>query len=88
MRLFLSVAILLVGCSALPPAPPAPPEVQTEQTFSDCELACQNMAELGCDIAEPDEDGSTCVEICDWTQEQGLVDLEPELLAEATECPD
>ena len=55
--------------------------------MSDCARACLRMSELNCPEAEPDEEGTTCVEICEETQAAGLIDLEPEKIAESDSCP-
>jgi hypothetical protein len=74
MRLF--VAILLVGgCVPVAPTSEAP-----------CAQACENMERLGCEEAQPDEEGATCVQVCEAVEEGGEFSLNPECRAEKTSC--
>lgn len=61
------------------------PETPTESAA--CGTACAHWEKLGCEVAEPDSEGNTCVFICEETQKAGLIDLEPEKAEESETCP-
>lgn len=81
----LLVAIFVSSCSIMCESPAA--QVPTEHLISDCEAACNRLQDLGCEEGEPDEDGASCLVICEETQAAGLVDLEPEKIAASESCP-
>jgi len=81
MKLAIALAATLASCSG------SSQTANTHET-SACETACEHWSNLGCDIAEPDEDGNGCVLICKETQEGGLIDLEPEKATESDTCPE
>jgi|WetSurMetagenome_2_1015567.scaffolds.fasta_scaffold713134_2 hypothetical protein len=68
----LLLTIALVGC-ATPPAP-AP----TDPTS--CRDACSNLAKLGC----PEGLAANCESTCKRASDEGLTDLRPSCLREAT----
>ena len=71
----------LLACEVLPaPTPPKPEPTP-------CERACAHWERLGCEVAEPDEEGNSCTFICEETQKGGLIDLKPELAEESQSCP-
>lgn len=81
MKTAILVIALAESCStSVPPENPQPEQ-------SACERACLRMEELGCEEAQPDEDGTSCAVICEETQKAGLIDLEPEKIAESDSCP-
>lgn len=50
-----------------------------------CPAACEHLRELGCEEGEPLEDGTTCEQFCEQTQEQGHA-LRPSCVATITTC--
>lgn len=64
----LTLALLALGaqCDLRPtPAPsPAPDVYAPPVPPADCERACNRLAELGCEEAEPTDGGASCAEVC------------------------
>lgn len=69
-------SFLLFSCMA--------PEMTPE--LSACDRACRRMEVLGCEEAQPDEEGSTCVEVCENVEKQGFFSLNPECRARKNSC--
>jgi len=63
-------------------------QVHTQQPEEEtpCQKACDRMAELGCEEAEPDEEGSSCVEVCENVESRGDFSLNPECRAQQDSC--
>ena len=76
------IGLLVCGCSQLP-APEPPSDDQ-----DGCEAACKRLEELGCEEAEPDANGNSCVVICRETLNAGILTLDTEGVAKANRCPD
>lgn len=87
MKALLIAAVLAATCTPTPVPEPEPQEPSDPSSASACGKACERWEQLGCDVAKPDEEGNTCVDVCEHTQLWGLVDLHPEDAATATSCP-
>lgn len=87
------LVIFIAGCPSSPPISP-PPDASDASTrvvvagsdsgsvlLSPCNLACTNMAKLGC--AEGTD--PHCVDVCDHAQSSGLTNLKPDCLAQAVD---
>lgn len=64
-----------------------PQPVNEPEQLSPCEMACSRLVELACEEGMPDEEGNNCVTVCEETMAAGLVDLNPEEMANIEECP-
>ncbi len=83
----LAALLLAATCDPPPPLPPlVPPERPDAGDVADCEAACQRLAELGCEEAQPTPHGATCVEVCDNVESSGATTLVPGCVAEADSC--
>jgi hypothetical protein len=85
----LAFAVLLFRCS------PEHDEWDDSGTPDDCEAACDNLLELGCDGAEgspgPDEEYGTpddvpCADVCREIMTEGGITMHPACVAEAESC--
>lgn len=53
-----------------------------------CERACQRLAALGCEEAQPTDDGASCVDVCSNVEGSGAVTLDPECVVQIAQCED
>lgn len=70
------LVLALTGC---------PPEPQPPVVGSGCEAACQRMQQMECEIGRPTANGSTCFQVCDTAEHNG-VDFATECLLSAPTC--
>lgn len=68
----LLLAMAIVGCATPPTPTPTDP--------SSCRDACSNLAKLGC----PEGLSTRCETTCQKVADEGLTDLKPSCLAQAT----
>jgi hypothetical protein len=68
--------LFILGCSSIPQPTPHPP-IDTPS----CATACQKMEGMGCEEAQPAEDGTTCQKFCEDTQSSGHA-LSPSCIAQ------
>ena len=85
--LFLSLMVLLVGCTpvALPPPVNHNGPLPTG-TPSDCQRACDNLRKLHCSAGEPTSKGASCEEVCMNTESSGYASMNPRCEATASSC--
>jgi len=74
----LIVAVALAAAHCGPPSPPAP-----TPTNATCADACATLERIGCEEAQPTDEGATCVEVC-----ENAGDLPLACLAGADSCVD
>lgn len=79
--------VLLAPISCSFTTPPESPEEVSPLSLEPCTAACARLVELNCEEGFPDEEGNECVDVCVSTQEEGLIDLQPELISESDSCP-
>jgi hypothetical protein len=75
---------LAVACNPLLPEPetrPLPPRDDIS-----CETACERLASLQCEEAQPTPDGTTCAEVCHGVNESGSVTYPTGCVAAAKTC--
>lgn len=89
----LAGSLALEGCPSPAVSPPNASDAATQVTvtttiaasdsgsilFTPCNLACTNMAKLGC----PEGVNANCVDVCNHAQASGLTNLKPDCLASA-----
>lgn len=65
---FILISLLclpLAGCPKPTPVPNPPPDTDK------CPAACEKLRSLGCEEGQPLEDGTTCEQFCQATQDAG-----------------
>jgi hypothetical protein len=60
------LSLFIIACSSTPKPTPHPPD-----DTPSCTTACQKMENMGCEEAQPAEDGTTCQKFCEDTQNSG-----------------
>lgn len=80
--LLLSALAAALCCSP----PPAPAPRVDAGSPADCQAACDRLAELGCEEAQPTPGGASCVEVCNNTEQSGAVTLDPACVATIATC--
>lgn len=71
------------------PEPPEPPEPsEPSDVEPTCATACEKQRELGCVLGDPTPEGTSCEEVCQNSEQSGILDLawDVEGLTEATTC--
>jgi hypothetical protein len=95
---FLVFVPTLMACGACrenPVTPPDPPDPADGGAggapvvvLEPCERACLRLAELGCEEAQPTDDGASCVDVCRNVEDSGAVSLDPECVVQIAQCED
>jgi len=98
MKLVLAVLVFvpaLMACGACRENPVTPPDPADGGAggapvvvLEPCERGCLRLAELGCEEAEPTDEGASCVDVCRNVEDSGAVTLEPECVAQIAQCED
>jgi hypothetical protein len=81
--LVLAVLVAVMGGATCRQTPP-PVVIEAGDTTS-CPAACETLQRLGCPEGEPLEDGTSCVQFCEKTQQEGHP-LKPACVKDITSC--
>lgn len=84
-------ALALVGaqggsCHREPTPRPEPAPLGDSAAPGDCSAACSHLRDLGCPAGQPTPKGASCEEVCQSTEDSGVVTLNPACVARAASC--
>jgi len=80
--LLLGLALLGLGCGSIPIVHPTPVDPGDRWMCGD---ACEHLRTLGCEEGKPLQDGTSCEDFCETTQDSGHA-LRPSCVVTITKC--